>query len=464
MYPAVAAAVWYAGWRVAVLATVLGCAAIDYFFMPPLLALWIKDPLQWHELATFCAGAFIIILFGELMRRALTRARCRMEEFETLIETAPVGIIVATDRSCKTMWGNSTMRQLLGTGIQSRWINVAESGTKQFEQSFRRGGTTVEPHRLPTKVACQENRTVKNAELDVLRPDGQLLSLICSATPLPDSQGEARGCIAAFLDVTELRRAEKALKEAKDQLAAANQELEKRVQERTLKLQEALMDLEAFSYSIAHDMRAPLRSMSSFADLLKAGWSEKLDSEAKDYLERISRSASRLDALILDVLNYSHVVQQEWPLQPVDVHALVQDILKSYPEFQSPGALVRVIGHLPWVLGNVAALTQCVSNIVENGIKFAKPGTVPEIIIRPESLGPTVRLWFEDNGIGVPPAWHERIFHLLQQYHASGQYEGTGIGLAIVRKSVERMGGRVGVESEVGKGSRFWIDLHSPSA
>jgi signal transduction histidine kinase len=324
MYPAVAVAVWYGGWLPTTLATLLGYVALDWFCVPPFHTMGITDALQLHELATFCASGAIIILFGELMRRARGRADL-----------------------------------------------------------------------------------------------------------------------------------------AKEELAMANRDLEARVQERTLKLQEALADLETFSYSIAHDMRAPLRSMTSFADIVRTGWEDKLDSEARDYLQRISKSARRLDALIVDVLNYSQVIQEKWPLQSVDTDALIREIVKSYPGFQPPAAVVTVQGQIPAVLANVGGLTQCVSNLIENGIKFAKPGLRSEITIRAELSAGRVRIWFEDNGIGIAPQWHRKVFDMFQQYHPAGKYEGTGIGLTIVRKAVERMAGRVGVESELGKGSRFWIELQA---
>ncbi len=461
MYPAIAVAVWYGGWFPTTLVTVLGYLAIDWLYIPPIHSLRIADPLQLHELATFSAGGLIIIVFGELTRRARARAERRSEEFETLIETAPVGIAVATDSEGQKVWGNSTMRSMLDLAGRSRRGRPGVTGPGGLDCVFSDHGRELSAGETPIRRVCRENRPIQNQELEARPVGGPQLSVLCSATPLRDPQGRARGCIATFLDITERREAEQKLQAAKEQLAAANEMLEARVQERTLKLQEALADLEAFSYSVAHDMRGPLRSMTSFADLLRTGWEEKLDGEAKDYLQRISKSARRLDALIVDVLKYSQVVQERWPLQPVDLDSLTREIVRSYPGFQPPGAVVRIESELPRVMANVGGLTQCVSNLIENGIKFAKPQTVPEITIRAERAEGRVRIWFEDNGIGISPAWHKRIFDLFQQYHPIGKYEGTGIGLTIVRKSVERMGGRVGVESELGQGSRFWIELEA---
>jgi signal transduction histidine kinase len=159
------------------------------------------------------------------------------------------------------------------------------------------------------------------------------------------------------------------------------------------------------------------------------------------------------------VLDYSKVVRGDIALQPVNTNRLVREIVESYPDFQTPQATILVQTPLPDVLANPAALTQVVSNLLSNAVKFRAPNVTPQIVVRADCNGDWVRLWFEDNGIGIPPHGVERIFKVFQRMHPAGEYGGTGIGLAIIRKAIERMGGRVGVESEVGKGSRFWVEL-----
>jgi signal transduction histidine kinase/HAMP domain-containing protein len=236
-------------------------------------------------------------------------------------------------------------------------------------------------------------------------------------------------------------------------------ELERQVLERTVRLEETIGELEAFSYSVSHDMRAPLRAMEGYSKALVEDYGERLDSQAKIYLDRIVRSARRLDSLIKDVLAYSRVAKEEIMLTPVEVTALIDDVIASNPEYQQP--YTRVIIHRPLdrVLGHEAYLTQCVTNLLANAVKFVTTGVVPEIRIRSEQFNGKVRLWFEDNGVGIDPAHHERIFQIFGQVHAEGRYAGTGIGLAIVRKAVQRMNGELGVESELGKGSCFWFTL-----
>jgi signal transduction histidine kinase len=172
------------------------------------------------------------------------------------------------------------------------------------------------------------------------------------------------------------------------------------------------------------------------------------------------RSAVRLDRLILDVLSYSQILHSPVPMVPVDLERLMHDIVEMYPNGQLIKPQIQIIGRLPTVVANEALLTQCISNLLSNGAKFVSPGTTPRIEIsaevREESM---IRLWIKDNGIGIAPENRERIFRLFERINPSAEYDGTGIGLTIVRKAIERMGAQNGFESEVGQGSRFWIQL-----
>jgi PAS domain S-box-containing protein len=216
-------------------------------------------------------------------------------------------------------------------------------------------------------------------------------------------------------------------------------------------------ELERFSYSIMHDMRAPLRAMQGFGQMLREEYGDKLDDAGADFLRRIAEAAQRMDHLITDALNYSKIMRKEFELEPVDAGALLRGIVESYPQFQPPHAEIEIAKNFPTVMGNSAGLTQCFSNLIENAIKFAKPGQMARLRISAEKRGEFVRLWFEDNGIGVAREHQRRIFVMFQQLDK--ETEGTGIGLALVQKAVERMKGKVGIESKVGEGSRFWVEL-----
>jgi PAS domain S-box-containing protein len=235
------------------------------------------------------------------------------------------------------------------------------------------------------------------------------------------------------------------------------EDLERIVHERTAKLEETVVELEGFSYSITHDLRAPLRALQSFSDILREDYDDKLDEAAKDYLRRIATSANRMDKLIQDVLSYSRVLRMDLRLEQVDVEKLLLGMLESYPDYQKPKAEVVIEGPLATVRANEAALTQCFSNLLNNAVKFVPPGVKPSVQISAERRAEMVRFWVADNGIGIDPKYFENIFGAF--HRLSTTFEGTGIGLTIVRKAVERMGGKAGVESQPGRGSRFWIEL-----
>ncbi len=242
-----------------------------------------------------------------------------------------------------------------------------------------------------------------------------------------------------------------------DDQKRAQEILENTVAERTARLRETVAELEHFSYTITHDMRAPLRAMQAFGGILREEYDSRLDEQGRDYLRRITQAAARMDNLITDSLNYAKALQTQLALDPVEVGPLLRSIVESYPQFQPPRARIELEGTFPPVLANVAGLTQCFSNILSNAVKFVEPGTTPTVRVHSEERGQAVRIWFEDNGIGIPASQQARVFEMFQRL--SGEYEGTGVGLALVQKVTERMHGRIGLESEPGHGSRFWLEF-----
>ncbi|MEY2466799.1 MAG: hypothetical protein QOD03_1320, partial [Verrucomicrobiota bacterium] len=252
------------------------------------------------------------------------------------------------------------------------------------------------------------------------------------------------------------------LAKAREDLQQHADSLEQVVAERTEELNETVQELEAFSYSIAHDMRAPLRAMRGFSKILAEDYSARLDAQGKSYLERIGNSADRLDQLIQDVLNYTRVVRSDIPLVPVNTEKLLKEIIESYPNLQRSDVKIEIARPMPVVQANPAALTQVFSNLLGNAIKFVRPDVPPRVKVWAEADSQNhsmARFWFEDNGIGINKESKQRIFQMFQRLNRAELYEGTGIGLTVVRKAVERMGGKVGVESEPGQGSRFWVEL-----
>jgi signal transduction histidine kinase len=197
--------------------------------------------------------------------------------------------------------------------------------------------------------------------------------------------------------------------------------------------------------------------MRGFAEVASMICGEGDPRQTRQFLARISASAERMEALIRDALSYSHAVRKELPLEDVDAETLLRGMLDTYPEFQPEKARIRVDSAMPVVLANEAGLTQCFSNLLGNAVKFVKPGQLPEVRVWAIERDGWVRIWVEDNGTGISKEMLPRVFDMFSR--GSKNYEGTGIGLALVRKAAQRMGGKVGVESEEGAGSRFWIEL-----
>jgi signal transduction histidine kinase len=231
------------------------------------------------------------------------------------------------------------------------------------------------------------------------------------------------------------------------------------IQELNEKFKAANEELEAFSYSLSHDLRSPLRAMQGYAHTLLEDYRDRLDADGAEYLQRIEKAAIRMDGLVQDVLSYSRLAKADVRVGPVDLTSLIEEIIRDSRGLSQARATVCVRRPLLSVVGHEACLTQCLSNLLENSAKFVAPGVVPEITIRTERLNARVRIWVEDNGIGIDPAHHGRIFQMFGRVHHDQAYEGTGMGLTIVRKAVERMGGSLGLESALGMGSRFWIEF-----
>jgi signal transduction histidine kinase len=231
------------------------------------------------------------------------------------------------------------------------------------------------------------------------------------------------------------------------------------VQERTAKLRETVADLEQFSYSIAHDLRAPLRTMCSFSSILLEDADRKFDAEALDYLRRIAAAAQRMDRLIQDVLNYSRVVRAEVNCLPTDLEHLINEVIEHYPQLAEHRAAIAIRRPLLPVLGNPVLLLQSISNFLENAVKFVPAGVQPKISVWTEERSGYVRFCVQDNGLGIDPLQVDRIWRLFERGPGQMQYTGTGIGLSLVKRAVERMGGTVGVETTLGQGSLFWFEL-----
>ncbi len=272
--------------------------------------------------------------------------------------------------------------------------------------------------------------------------------------------------IGAALDITERKEAQS--------------RLERLVAERTAQLADANANLEHFAHTAAHDLRSPLRGINGFAAVMLEQYGQQLDEMGRSMLERIIGSATQMGQLLNDLLEYSRLAHTELRLETVSLENVVRDALALQDtEIRTRQAQVDVTAALPQVIGHQATIVMVVANLLSNGLKFTAREVRPRLRVWAEvqeshaftgsasnqdtegAQSRMVRLWVEDNGIGIKAEDQAKVFGVFQRLHGKSAYPGTGLGLAIVKKAVERMGGHVGVESEFGKGSRFWVELRA---
>lgn len=247
----------------------------------------------------------------------------------------------------------------------------------------------------------------------------------------------------------------RALLQERDSLLSS---LESRVQERTVDLKRMVEEMEAFSYSVSHDLRSPLRSLEGYARVLQEDYGDDLPEGAKVYIDKIARAAARMDNLTQDVLAYTRATRCEMEMGLVDLDRVFAEVIEQYPAVASSAGCIQIHGPLGCVIGHVPSLIQCFSNLLGNALKFVPEERAPSVQVYSERTERFLRVTVKDNGIGIDPSQHTRIFGMFERA-AMKQFAGTGIGLAIVKKAVERMGGSVGVASQLGEGSEFWTEL-----
>jgi len=259
--------------------------------------------------------------------------------------------------------------------------------------------------------------------------------------------------VGVFVDLWNQRRE---LISQAEELKTLNLDLETRAQQ----LSAANRELETFCYTVAHDLRAPLRAMEGLTTLLLEDYAEKLDTAAHDFGQRIRSSASRMDQMIQELLAYSRLTLVEFQSQPVRLSRAIKDALAQLAwDLEKKEAVIDFKRSNFQVHGHYAMVVQVFVNLISNALKFVRPEEKPVIKISDEKRGEMVRVWVEDNGIGIASEHQNRIFRIFERLHGRESYTGTGIGLAIVEKAAQRMNGRVGVESVLGEGSRFWIEF-----
>ncbi len=286
-------------------------------------------------------------------------------------------------------------------------------------------------------------RTKSTFELEheVLLADGSLGWTFSRAIPIQDQKGAIIEWFGAASDITGRKRAEKEREELIRELERSNRELQQ------------------FAYVSSHDLQEPLRTVTVYAQLLQKRYQGKLDEKGDKYLTYMFDAANRMSSLITDLLAFSRVGSSAEPFQPVEMESVLKDALTNLKVAIEGSGVEITHDPLPQVEGDRGQLTQLLQNLIANGLKYQKKDTAPRVSVSVERQHDEWVFGVHDNGIGIDPQFYDRIFIIFQRLHKREEFSGTGMGLAICRKIVERHGGRIWVESSPGEGSSFYFSL-----
>ena len=294
---------------------------------------------------------------------------------------------------------------------------------------------------------------LSDVEMVILSKSGEKHTVLLNADVVKDTKGNPIHSISVQRDITERKQAE-------EEIRKLNQELEQRVADRTAQLEAANKELEAFTYSVSHDLRAPLRHIDGFIEMLQTKTKTTLDDQARHYMEVIAESARKMGTLIDNLLSFSRMGRNEIFKSQVDLGKLVQDVIQEF-EPDAEGRDVRwKLSPLPWVTGDQAMLRIVLVNLIANALKFTRSCQPTEIEIGclPDQ-GNEIIVFIRDNGVGFDMAYADKLFGVFQRLHRPDEFEGTGIGLANVRRIINRHGGRTWAEGKVNQGATFYFSL-----
>lgn len=393
------------------------------------------------ELVPDIAFAIEVSESDQRRQQALHELRDSEERYRSLIEHAPDAIfvnlaerVVLVNEACRQLFGASSADELLGKTPYDLFAAEQHQQIRQRIEYMLQSGEPITAH-----------------EEQVVRLDGVHVDVDVKAAPF--TYGDAKAIHVILHDIT-------GRKQRQAELLQLNAELEQRVVERTNELQMRNRELETFTYSVSHDLKAPLRGIEGYSRLLEEDYSEILDAEGRRFLSTIRRATVQMNQLIEDLLDYSRLERRT--LQPMWVNP--QEIVQALLAERSDEIHQRQIElhvALPAVMLNLdpEGLALALRNLIDNALKFTRTITVPVIEIGGSVNDSVCTLWVKDNGVGFDMKYHERIFDVFQRLHRAEDYSGTGVGLAIVRKAIERMGGKSWATSEQGIVTVFFLEM-----
>lgn len=342
------------------------------------------------------------------------------------------------------------------TYINSRWFDY--SG-QTLEQAKKWGWQDIlHPDDLHPYLACirQAINEQQKYEMEVRYKnisDGIYRWHLSRGAPIKDVQGNIIKWVGTSTNIDEQKRAE-------EEVRRLYQEVEQRVKERTAQLEFAIQELESFSYSVSHDLRAPLRHIVSFMGLLKTHIAPALDEKATRYITTITESAKRMQQLVDNLLEFSRMGREDVQKQRVDLNDVVVRTLQEFTDECAHRQIQWHIERLPQVYADAAMLNQVLTNLIGNAIKFTRNRALTEITIGslPNDTAEAI-VYIKDNGVGFDMKYAHKLFGVFQRLHTQKEFEGTGIGLANAQRIIYRHGGRIWVESELDKGATFYFAL-----
>jgi len=373
---------------------------------------------------------------------ALKRAESNLRTLSRVVEQSPASIVI-TDKAGSIEYVNPRFEE--ATGYSMREVLGRNP-------SILKSGST------PAAVYTQLWRTITkggtwHGELCNRNKNGELFWESASISGLVDEQGEIVHFVAVKVDITERKRME-------GEIRALNENLERRVAERTAELERANHELNAFTYSISHDLRAPVRSLNGFSNMLKESEAESLTPQGLELLGRILRNSRRMGDMIDDLLRLSRIGRGGLTVQQVDLDALVSDIVSEISESYSRTEVS--LGRLHGADCDRGLVRQVFENLVGNAFKFSANVEAPRVEVGAKTADGERIFYVRDNGVGFEMRYADRLFGVFQRLHNESEFPGTGVGLAIVKRIVERHGGRIWADSTPNQSTTFSFTLCRP--
>lgn len=392
------------------------------------------------------------------LREANNQSERRAIELESLMDAVPAMIWISRDPECLSMTGNRAVYDFLGMPLGTNVSKTAPPSQQPLHFRALNKGKEIPLDELPMQKAAK-GQGVQDYELEYAFENGSSRITLGNTTPLRDSNGSVYGAIAAFIDITERKRMEEELRES-------HNELEMRVRERTAELSATVerlelinKELQDFAFVASHDLQEPLRKIQTFCGMTMKNCAPALSDSGKEYLDRVVKSAERMRQLLRDLLQFSRVATRPEVFETLNLGSIVRVAADYYePSILEADARIE-IEEMPAIEGDEIQILQLFQNLIGNALKY-RSIEAPRIRIYSGSYAPErCEIFMEDNGIGFNQEYSDLIFKPFQRLHGRGQYDGTGMGLAICRKIVERHGGTMKAKSEPGKGSIFIINL-----